>query len=166
MPARPTADCWARSAPGSFQNRASDAPGNGEPAALTRDIDNGRRHVAQTHHFCGDPAAHRSAGRTDQEWNVQLGVIQTRAVREITGVLAEALAVVGDNEEPCPFTQPASIERIEQNAELLVEISDAIVIGIDGKRHARGRDRFFVEQPPLPDQEPLVWVGRLGSESV
>ena len=79
------------------------------------------------------------------------------------GVLAEALAMVGGDDQPGPLQDPRR-PAVDQLADLLVEIGHAIVVGVDGEGHFLGRDRRLVDPPPVLDQAAAVVVDRLGPE--
>ena len=65
---------------------------------------------------------------------MQLGLVETRPVAEDARVLAEALAVVRGDDQPGSLEDAAPVELVEQLAELLVEVGDAIVVGVDAQR--------------------------------
>ena len=97
---------------------------------------------------------------------MQLGLVETRAVAENAGVLAETFAMVRGDDQPGSLQDPAPVQLVDQLAELLIEIRDAIVIGVGGECHALGRDSRLVELPPVLDQEALIVVGRLDPETM
>ena len=53
-------------------------------------------------------------------------------------MLAEAFAVVGNDDQPGVFENAASVERIDQFTNLFVEIGNAVVVGIGSESNARG----------------------------
>ena len=69
---------------------------------------------------------------------MQLGLVETLAVAENAGVLAETFAVVRGDEQPGIVQNPAPAQLVNQPPELFIEIRDAIVIGVDGECHAPG----------------------------
>ena len=58
--------------------------------------------------------------------------------QKIAGVLAEAFAMVRGDDQPGSLQSPAVFQFVDQLAELLIEIRDAIVISVGGKCHTRG----------------------------
>ena len=56
-------------------------------------------------------------------------------------MLAEALAVVRGDDHPGPIEDRARSELVEQSAELLVEVRDAVVVGVADEREIPRRDR-------------------------
>ena len=97
---------------------------------------------------------------------MQLGLVKTLAVAENAGVLAETFAMVRGDDQPGLLQNPAPVQLVDQLAELLVEVRDAIVISVGGEGHALGRDRRLVELPPVLDQDALIVVGRLDPETM
>ena len=93
--------------------------------------------------FVRDPT-----GRNDQERNVQLGLVEARAVAEDAGVLAEAFAVVRRDDQPGSLEDAAAPQLVEQLPELLVEVGDAIVIGVDDERQVGSRPGVPCPGPP------------------
>ena len=68
--------------------------------------------------------------RNDHQRNMELRLVETRSVPEHAGMLAEALAVVRGDDHPGPLENGTAIELVDQPAELLVEIRDAVVVGV------------------------------------
>ena len=53
-------------------------------------------------------------------------------------MFAKAFAVVGNDDQPGVFQNAAPVERVDQFTDLLVEIGNAVVVGIGSERNARG----------------------------
>ena len=69
---------------------------------------------------------------------MQLGLVETHAVAKIAGVLTEAFTMVRGDDQPGSLQNPTPVQLVDQLAELLIEIRDAIVISVDGECHALG----------------------------
>ncbi len=124
---------------------------------MTGQVDDGRRQFAQADGLFDDLLARDSTRRTDDERDVQLGIIQARTMTEAAGVLTEAFAVVCHDDQPGPFQRPQALECIQQPPELLIEVCNAIVVRPLGKIYAPLRNRRLVQKPPASDQKPLVF---------
>ena len=145
------------------KNWASDSPGNGEPdsrsststivAARSR-----RLTVSLTTRLEAD-----ATRGNDQERNMQLGLIETRSVAEYTGVLAETLAVIRDDNQPGSIQHAAPAQFVHQLADLLVEVRDAVVISIGGKRDLLRREG---DRPAfLTSSQSVQTVGRRSEQT-
>ncbi len=55
---------------------------------------------------------------------------------EYAGVLAETFAMVRGDDQPGSLQEPATIQLVNQLPELLIEVGDAIVIGVRDKCYA------------------------------
>ena len=75
----------------------------------------------------------------DEQRNVELGFVETRAVNENAGVLAETFAVVRGDDQPGSLQNSAAVQLVDQLADLLIKIRDAIVISVGGKAIPRAR---------------------------
>ena len=105
----------------------------------TGHVDYRRRQVSKTDRLAdGSASSPLPPGGTNNEWNVQLGLIETLAVAENAGVLTETFAVVRGDDQPCSLQDPAPVKLVDQLPELLIEIRDAIVISVGGKCHILG----------------------------
>ena len=69
---------------------------------------------------------------------MQLGLVKTLAVAENAGVLAETLAMVRGDDQPGSLQNSAAVQLVDQFPDLLIEVRDAIVISVGGKRHTLG----------------------------
>ncbi len=81
-------------------------------------------------------------------------------------VLAEAFAVVRHDDHPGTFQVVTAIELVEQPAELLIEICDAVVVQVVNEPQLLGRDSLLVERPPVFDQSSLLAVPGPDPEAV
>ena len=95
---------------------------------------------------------------------MQLGLVETLPVAEDAGMFAETLAMVRHDDQPGILEDSATAQLVNQLPELLIEIGDAIVIGIGGELHALGREGRLVELPPMLDQDALIIIARLDAE--
>ena len=77
---------------------------------------------------------------------------------EDAGMLAEALAVVGGDDHPGRFEDRTSTELVEQSAQLFIEVRDAVIVGVAGKRDIPRRDRRLVHRPPSLDHVAVAGV--------
>ncbi len=116
------------------QCRASDDPGKGEPASRSEHVDDRRGQVPQTHRFLDDLLGRGATRGNDQKGNVQLGLIETGSVAENAGVLAETFPVVRSDDQPGSVQNTAPPQLVQQLPDLFIEVRDAIVVSIDGKR--------------------------------
>ena len=89
-----------------------------------------------------DPRRRTVARRDDHQGNVKLGPVKTRSVEEHSGMFAEAFAVVGGDDHPGLFEDGAAVELVDEPAELLVQVRDAIIVAVakrgSGPRTAAG----------------------------
>ena len=89
-------------------------PGKRRAGLLTEHVDDRRRQVPQAHRLLDDLFGRAAAGGNDQKRNVQLGLIETRAVAENAGVLAETFTVVRGDDQPGSLQNTAPVELVEQ----------------------------------------------------
>jgi hypothetical protein len=61
-------------------------------------------------------------------------LIKAGPMTEDTGMLAEALAVVGGNDHPCRLEDCAPLQLVEQSTQFFIEVRDAVIIGVVDKR--------------------------------
>ena len=80
----------------------------------------GRQHVDETRRVVAGRAA--KTGNADQQRNVDRGIGQMLAVGEPVVVLAEAFPVVRREDDDAALEDPARGERIQQAAELAIEV--------------------------------------------
>src|SRR5262249_47311365 len=125
-----------------------------------------RSYVAQAHGLFDDLLGRAFTRRNDQQRHVKLRLVETLAVAENTGVLAEALAMVGGDDQPGLFENSAPVQLVDQLPELLIEIRDAIVISVSDKCHARRRHGSLIKLPPMLNQTALVIVAWLYPETM
>ena len=123
---------------GGLQNLARETPGKGAspwtPATSTMVAARSRR----ADRFLDDLRRTASTWRDHEERDVQLRLVEARAVAEDAGMFAETLAVVRGDDQPRLLEDPASLQLVDQLPELLVEVRDAIVVGVDGEGHPLG----------------------------
>ena len=85
---------------------------------------------------------------------MELRLVETRPVQEHTGMFAEALAVVRGDDHPGPLEDRAAIELVDQPAELLVKVRDAVVVRV-------ASEIDLMRGWPLLDQRtPILEQGR------
>ena len=65
---------------------------------------------------------------------MDLGSVEAPPVEEHAGMFAEALAMVGGDDYPGLFEDTAAVELVDQPAELLVQVRDAIVVAVANPR--------------------------------
>ena len=65
---------------------------------------------------------------------MQLGLIETGSVAENAGVLAETFPVVRGDDQPGSVQDTTLPQLVQQLPDLFIEVGDAIVVSIDGKR--------------------------------
>ena len=70
---------------------------------------------------------------------MELRLVEARPMAEDAGMLAEALAVVRGDDHPGPIEDPAAAELVDQPAQLLVEIRDAVVVGVASRMRSAAR---------------------------
>ena len=80
---------------------------------------------------------------------MELRLVEARAVPEHAGMLAETFPVVRGDDQPGPVEDVTAVELVDQPAELLVEIRDAVVVG--------GANEGILAhgEPPLVDSTPV-----------
>ena len=144
----------ARAAPRTGQR----VPGKRRAGLQAGHVDDRRRQVPQADRLVDDLLRRAPPGRDDQERDVQLGLVEARPVAEDAGMLAETLAVVRGDDQPGLLEDPAPVQLVDQLPELLIEVRDAIVVGVGGECDALGRERRLVELPPVLDQDALIVV--------
>ena len=74
---------------------------------------------------------------------MELRLVKTRPMPEHAGVFAEAFPVIGGDDDPGPPEDGAAVQFVDQPAELLVQVRDAVVVGIAGEidlRTGKGPD--------------------------
>ena len=59
---------------------------------------------------------------------MDLRLIEARSMPEDAGMLAKALAVVPGDNHPGSIENPSSLQFVDQPAELLVQVRDAVVV--------------------------------------
>ena len=86
---------------------------------------------------------------------------------EDAGMLAEALAVVGGDDHPGRLQDAPAAQLVDQSAELLVEVRDAIVVGVADERDVlRRRARACPAATSSGSGRDSAAVARAGSEPV
>ena len=71
---------------------------------------------------------------------MELRLVETRSVPEHAGLFAEALAVIRGDDHPGPLENGTAIELVDQPAELLIEVRDAVVVRVANESDlVRGR---------------------------
>ena len=89
---------------------------------------------------------------------MELRLVEARPVAEDAGMLAEALAVVRGDDHPGPLEDAAALELVDQPAQLLIEVRDAVVVGVaDEARSAAAESPRLVQRPPVLDQVDSRW---------
>ena len=76
---------------------------------------------------------------------MELRLVETRPVPEHAGVFAEALPVIGGDDHPGLLEEGTAIQLVDQEAELLVQVRDAVIVGIAGEIDL-GRGRALIDQ--------------------
>ena len=82
------------------------------------------------------------------------------------GLLAEALAMVRCDDQPRRIEHAAALKLVEQQAQLFVQIRDAVVIGVAGERGLLHGERGLVHRLPLLDEIDLAVGARPYRETV
>ena len=72
-----------------------------------------------------------------EQRDVDLRVVEAAGVAEEV-VLAEVLAVVGRDDDQRVLEHAPAVELVEEPAELLVEVGDAVVVGVAGEPESLG----------------------------
>src|ERR1019366_4713300 len=88
-----------------------------------------------------DHAVMGCAGHFDDEWNMESGIVEKEAVG-VFSVLAEALAVVADNNNDCVLVGAGLLESGDEVAEREVGVGDLAVVEVLRVLLRKGRGRF------------------------
>lgn len=140
-------------------------PGKGRAGLQAEQVNDRRRQIPQTHRLLDHLFGRGTPGGNDQEWDVQLGPIETRTVAEHARVFTETLAVVRGDDQPGSIEDTSTLEFVEQLPELFIEVGDAIVVSGGDERDLLRRETTPVQIPPILDQ-PALAAGRHDSETV
>ena len=82
-------------------------------------------------------------------------------------MLAQPFAVIGGHDHECLFEHAPTLEVVDQLAETRVQISEAIVVGVDGELPPSGGNSALVGSGPALDQERQIGIRRRrGAEAV
>ena len=100
----------------------------------------------------------RSAGRTINSGTPDLRAIQALAVIE-QPVLPQPFAVIGGHDHERLIEHAATLEVVDQFTQPLVQISQAVVVGIANERPRRRGNPPLVGLRPALGQEPKLGIG-------
>ena len=76
---------------------------------------------------------------------MELRLVKTRPVPEHAGFFAETFAVIRGDDHPGPLENRTAIELVDQPAELLIEVRDAVVVSSrEPKLTWCGEGRFWI----------------------
>ena len=95
------------------QKRAREVPGNGESGVSPRMSTTVAGRLRQTDRLADEPTGCRTAGREDDERNVDFLAIQTSTVAE-QSVLAQLFAVIRSDDDQSVVEQASVLELIDQ----------------------------------------------------
>src|SRR5262245_47957065 len=96
---------------------------------------------------------------------MKLGLVEAPAVSKAP-VLAEALAMVRGDDHPGPLERSEVPQIVEQQADLLIEVGDAAIVGVASEGDLLRPKRALVGAPPVLDEIPFSLISRPGTEPV
>jgi hypothetical protein len=129
--------------------------GERRPVSLTRQVNDRGWQVTEAYRLVDDRRRLQTRGRDDEERYPDLRSVEALAMVKQT-VLAQAFAMIRGHDDQCLFEDTATLQFVEQNTKLLVEVYKTVVIRIASQRDTEPRQLCLVKNVPKIINGPVL----------